>query len=70
MESVSRSSLPSSDEQVKLQGFVRALLMVKGLERSTQIEKRVAVENWVNAGAISEEERQALAAFFGWERPE
>jgi hypothetical protein len=66
MESVSRSSLPSSDEQANLQGFIRALLMVKGLEQSTPVEKRIAIENWFNAGAISEGERNALCNFYGW----
>jgi hypothetical protein len=54
--------------QAILEGFIKALGLVKGLELGTPIEKRTAVENWVNAGTLSKEERKALAQFYGWER--
>jgi len=69
---ISISSVPRSGHQweaeAELAGFVKALGLVKSLQPASPTEKRIAVENWVNGGILSEEEREAVAEYFGWER--
>jgi hypothetical protein len=68
MDSYPKTPRHDWQAQASLEGFVKALGLVKGLEAAKPSEKRMAVENWVTAGTLSEEERKAVAAFYGWER--
>jgi hypothetical protein len=68
--SVPKNSRHEWQEQTKLEGFEKALGLVKGLLPASPTEKQIAVQNWVNAGILSEEERNVVAQFYGWEREE
>jgi hypothetical protein len=70
---ISISSAPRTgrhdwEEQALLKGFEKALGLSKGLEPASPLEKQMAVENWFNAGMLSEEERNVVCQFYGWER--
>ena len=66
--SVSRTGHCDWRGEAVLQGFVKALGLVKGLEPANPQERRIAIENWVAAGTLSEVEGKAAADFYGWER--
>ena len=63
MDSVPRSALPSSFEDVRMEGFRRALKALDALKVCTMREKVVALENWVAAGLFTEAEADAVFDF-------
>jgi hypothetical protein len=66
--SVPRSSLPSSYDEVFLDGFKKALHALDALKKCDMRETIVAIENWVGAGLVTEAQATELMHFHGWRR--
>jgi hypothetical protein len=67
MQSVSRTSLESSQAETSLIGFCKALALVKTMLPCSLQETRVSLENWLAAEMITQREFSAVAEFYGWE---
>ena len=68
MDSVPRSSLPSSYEDVRMEGFKRALWALDAVKVCNTRETLIAFENWSASGMLSEEEVDLLVKYHGWRR--
>jgi hypothetical protein len=68
MDAVPRSNLPSSSEASELKGFKHALRELDALKVCDVRETRIAIENRVAAGFLSEAEADELFRWHGWKR--
>jgi hypothetical protein len=69
LSKVIRKELPSANEDAHLDGFCKALLILKMFLKSSGIEIVVGVNNLLAAELITAQEVRALAAFYGWDLP-
>jgi hypothetical protein len=65
-----KSELASSYEEVRMEGFRRALKALDALKGCSMRETIVAIENWVasDCGLLTNAEASELFAFHGWRR--
>ena len=68
MDSVERSGLPSSYEEVRVKAFRSALNALTALRECSGSERRIAIENWASGGLLLEDEADAIFDFYGWRR--
>jgi hypothetical protein len=66
--SVPRSSLTSSREEARMEGFKRALDAIDSLKDCSMRQRECAIRNWEAVGLLRPEEARALAGYYGWER--
>ncbi len=63
----SRKDVSSSHAEWHLDGFCKAILLVKSLLKSSGAEIIVAVNNMLAAGILSADEVRVLGKLYGWE---
>jgi hypothetical protein len=68
ISSVSRRDVKSSTAASHFDGFCKALVSLKTLNRcGSVIETKLSLQNWLDAELITADERDALHQYFGWE---
>lgn len=69
LNSVSRTGMKSARAETHYDGFCKALVSLKTLNKCGSVmETKLSIQNWLEAGLITAEELDALHQYFGWER--
>ncbi len=69
MTSAPRTSREEWEQDLKNQGFSKALAFIKSMNGCSVEETRTAIENWYACGTFCADERAWLYEFYGWECP-
>jgi len=68
MSSVSRKDVASAREGNHYDGFCKALVSLKTLNKcGSDLETKLSLQNWRDADLITADELHALHQYFGWE---
>jgi hypothetical protein len=68
ISSVSRNDVASARAGTHFDGFCKALVSLKTLNRcGSDLETKLSLQNWRDADLITADELDALHQYFGWE---
>ncbi len=69
INAVPRKDVPSAHDDAHLDGFCKALLILKMFLKSSGLEIVVGVNNLLAAELLTAQEARALGEFYGWDLP-
>jgi len=69
ISSFTRGEVKTVRDQAHFDGFCKALVGLKTLNKCSVLETKLSLQNWLDGGLLTVDELDAFYQFFNWERP-